>query len=967
MSAPRGLETLAFHGRWRHYQELALAAFDRDREAGSRRTHIIAPPGSGKTLIGVETILRVGVPAVVLVPNTAVQEQWLRAVEMFGAPPGTADTTPDAVIAVLTYQALCRLDDPESLLGDLAAERWARERAAAIGRPGAEVAAEARAWQGEAARRRTKEIARITATIKREIARSAHGDLHLGSLLHAGARERLDALRAGGAGTVVLDECHHLASMWGYMVRVMLEELGDPHVIGLTATPPGELTEHESDLYEALLGPVDFTVPTPAVVREGHLAPFQELAWLTEPLSSESAWLSEHDSRFRDLVAALHEDMDGPLSFPSWVLTRMRERGRPAEDAQVSWPDFSRRSPRLARAGARFIGSAGLARPQGMPNGEGYREEPNLEDWLVLLEDYALRCLRVQPSEEAARRDRAVAAALHDLGFTLTRRGIRRGRSDVDRLLTTSGAKSIALTEVLSLEEAHRGEGIRALVLCDAELAEATPDDELRDVLRAGAGTAIDAVLAIAADPRTAGLRPVLVSGRGLRCAQADADALLGELRRVLDDGARELSACAEDGGLVRIDATGEWRPRVWVAAATAVFAAGAIRAIVGTRALLGEGWDAPSVNCLVDLTAAATRVSVTQMRGRSLRLDPRDPAKLSTNWDIVCVAPELARGDADYSRFVRKHLHLLAPTDDGAIEAGPTHVHPALTPFAPPPSQGFAEVNAEMGRRAGDPDRARALWGIGAPYAGDELDTLVVRPRRSASPGDLAPQAGLAPPAFPMSPAPAALTSAGALAAATATATALGPIGWAALAAAPLGLVVGTLRMARLRRELSNTISLAAAAYVVRDAYLSLAELSEGAAASLTIEPRASGYLRVWLKEADPAESAIFIRALGAVVDPEGPSRYLVSRMVPGTTSSLRAFSRTLVRRAPFEGLWTPVPEDLARHKTRAEAFARAWRLWMGPGELVFTQRHDQGRAALAEASAQRSDHEASVRRVWV
>ena len=218
------------------------------------------------------------------------------------------------------------------------------------------------------------------------------------------------------------------------------------------------------------------------------------------------------------------------------------------------------------------------------------------------------------------------------------------------------------------------------------------------------------------------------------------------------------------------------------------------------------------------------------------------------------------------------------------------------------------------------------------------------------------------------MSPVPAALTGAGALAAATATATAVGPIGWVALAAAPAAsAAVGALRMARLRRELSNTVSLAAAAHVVRDAYLSLGELSDRAAASLAIEPRASGYLRVWLREADPAESALFIRALGAVVDPEGPSRYLVSRMVPGDTSSLRAFSRTLVRRAPFERLWTPVPEDLARHKTRAEAFARAWRLWMGPGELVFTQRHEDGRTALAEASAQRSDHEASVRRVWV
>ena len=81
----------------------------------------------------------------------------------------------------------------------------------------------------------------------------------------------------------------------------------------------------------------------------------------------------------------------------------------------------------------------------------------------------------------------------------------------------------------------------------------------------------------------------------------------------------------------------------------------------------------------------AATGVSVQQMRGRSLRLDPGDPQKLASNWDVVCVAPDLTRGSADYERFVRKHLHLYAPADDGEIEAGPSHVHPELGPFAPP------------------------------------------------------------------------------------------------------------------------------------------------------------------------------------------------------------------------------------------------------------------------------------------
>ena len=177
-------------------------------------------------------------------------------------------------------------------------------------------------------------------------------------------------------------------------------------MIGLTATPPVGLPEAEAELYDALLGPVDFTVPTPAVVRDGHLAPYQELAWLTEPLSTERDWLAEHDSRFRELVTALHDDAESEISFPGWVIARLRDRRRsPDDDAEVPWEAFQKRSPRLARAGVRFLLSGGLALPTGAPRGEAYRQPPDLDDWLVLLEDYALRCLA--PSGERARRPSA--------------------------------------------------------------------------------------------------------------------------------------------------------------------------------------------------------------------------------------------------------------------------------------------------------------------------------------------------------------------------------------------------------------------------------------------------------------------------------------------------------------------------------------------------------------------------------
>jgi hypothetical protein len=120
---------------------------------------------------------------------------------------------------------------------------------------------------------------------------------------------------------------------------------------------------------------------------------------------------------------------------------------------------------------------------------------------------------------------------LRELGFTLTRQGIRRGASEVDRLLTSSAAKSVALVEVVGCEYDARGEALRALVLTDAERASAVPDAALASVLRPEAGTAPEALRALSADRRTGSLRPLLVSGRGLRCAERDNPALLDALR----------------------------------------------------------------------------------------------------------------------------------------------------------------------------------------------------------------------------------------------------------------------------------------------------------------------------------------------------------------------------------------------------------------------------------------------------
>src|SRR6185295_1778414 len=80
---------------------------------------------------------------------------------------------------------------------------------------------------------------------------------------------------------------------------------------------------------------------------------------------------------------------------------------------------------------------------------------------------------------------------------------------------------------------------------------------------------------------------------------------------------------------------------------------------------------------------------------------------------------------------------------DDGEIEAGPSHLHPELSPFAPPPASRLNELNRAMRTRAGAVEEARERWKIGEPYRGADMRTLVVRPTEGVRPLESEPLKG--------------------------------------------------------------------------------------------------------------------------------------------------------------------------------------------------------------------------------
>ena len=111
---------------------------------------------------------------------------------------------------------------------------------------------------------------------------------------------------------------------------------------------------------------------------------------------------------------------------------------------------------------------------------------------------------------------------------------------------------------------------------------------------------------------------PVLLTGSSLLVDSDLMDALLGECRRWLRDRDKQVTLTSEDRGLFSV-ITGrgrDWCPRTYVEMITDQFQLGLTRCLVGTRGLLGEGWDANKINVLVDLSTVTTSMTVNQLRG---------------------------------------------------------------------------------------------------------------------------------------------------------------------------------------------------------------------------------------------------------------------------------------------------------------------------------------------------------------
>jgi len=739
---------LKFSHPMRKYQTEILDLVNEKVAEGKREVHIVAPPGAGKTIIGLQMVLNFKKPALILSPNTTIQAQWSQKLDLFIPDElkgldadkiiGTHEVRPLKPITVLTYQVLSTPGREQEYLEQLAQKEWVTElrsnRAYTVGE------AELRILElfQNNPKAHQREMSRHSSRIRRKLTEV----MKLEEVLHKNALDLVQALRRQGVGLVIFDECHHLTDYWAAIMTHILRVLDEPLVVALTGTPPEGKSSSQENRYMSLVGNIDYQVPTPALVREGGLAPFQDLVYFTEPTVKELEFLESQHEDFHVLINELTGQKDESTKFSTklldsgkydvvdeigtvsplltWVLRRTIE----ASEGE-GWQRFQEKRPQLALSLIRSLYKYKLPIPRRVVVAEGSAQQPVLDDWMCVLDDFASHKLKISATTDSHELFDKIKRAARKLGYGISERGLRKQASPADRVLAFSKSKAQAVAEVLTVEYSGLQKRLRAIVVTDFERMSATGIKACEGILDEDSGGAVGVFRDLLQKPISVDVNPCLVTGSLLLIDYRIKDQFRDAAEEFLVNEGLKLPLSVVDSADTTyceiIGQGGEWESRLYVRLATALFERGISKCLIGTRGLFGEGWDSQALNTLLDLTTTTAPVSVKQLRGRSIRIQTNDPLghrKVANNWDVVCVAPQLEKGLNDYNRFVRKHEGFYGVSDDGQIEKGVGHVHPSLSEMTPlEVFNSHDKFNREMSERALLREDIYDLWKVGIPY----------------------------------------------------------------------------------------------------------------------------------------------------------------------------------------------------------------------------------------------------------
>ena len=875
--------TIKFKYPWRDYQQRVLD--DLEGHLGDKKLHVIAPPGSGKTILGLEVVRRLNLPTLILSPTLAIRNQWRdRFVDLFlsnaegGSDWISLDIHQQGFLTVSTYQALHSAISGQHMVEE-------NEEEEGLGDYG----------QNEESQDRD------------------------------GRSEFIDSLSAAGIKVLVVDECHHLKNEWWRSLTFLADKIDDLTVIALTATPPYDVSSTEWKRYREFCGPVDAEISVPELVRKGDLCPHQDFVYFSQPHREEGRVLRD----YHEGVSTLTDGLKGDQAFKETILQHPYVR-ESDENIEKILDD-----PAFFASILVFLRGTGVEPDRKLFDilGASPNDAPPLT-----LEWFEILLTGVLFGDELYYKNHKTLLARVENDFrrcgAIERKTVTlRSSQKIGKLLTQSLGKLDSIIHIVDIERKALGENLRMVILTDfirrADLNALAAEDH--HGMKLGVIPIFEALRSRYTQESKLGVLcgTVVIIPRSALKAFRQATRICGVPPRKI--------VCHEltnDPEFLVVKNVGDFKHEL-VRIVTGIFEQGEIHVLVGTKSLLGEGWDSPSINALILASFVGSFVLSNQMRGRAIRAQTGNPDKVSAIWHLACNDPFVSSGGDDIETLTRRFSAFLGIASKGdVIEKGIARLDLGSPPFA---QSDVERINAKMAVMAADRAAVNQAWQV-ALCKGTVLREEVKTP------------AELIPRGFVFNKTIRALLFQGISAGGYVAASILRGMqgarssdgGWNILL---LAFVAGSII------ALPNTIKslilyfrngpIEGAIRLISDALLEA--LTE--AKIIRTDPRklnpvteydSSGGVFCFLDGATYYEASQFRASLLEILDPIDNPRYLVTR-----GNALLGFLRI-----DFHS----VPELLGQQRATAEKFLLKWRSYIGPSKLIYT-RTREGRRILVKA----------------
>ena len=434
------------------------------------------------------------------------------------------------------------------------------------------------------------------------------------------------SLKEKGVETLCLDECHHLRNEWWKSLEDFRKNYQQLQIISLTATPPYDSEPELWDRYLQMCGEIDQEITVPELVKEDTLCPHQDFVYICFPTKEEDKKLEEFEDTKWQYVSQLVVDRD----FQELIKSSKVLKGEISADMLLE-------DPKYLSALLIYLQAQKLEIPKHLRDLLGAEGLPALNYyWLEVL----LQGLLYQTPdwyEDPQGTKKKIEAELKSRGLIEKRQVFLVKSKANDQILNQSLGKLAGIASIFETEYASLGQDLRQLVLADYIRKDFTNylGDDQAPITQLGVLPYFETIRR-SAQKQGISVPLAVLSGSVVIVPTSVRE----ELQALLPTVALTFSAIGQLDPDAYLQVGFPSTCKGMVGAVTELFQRGAIQVLVGTKSLLGEGWDAPCVNSLILGSFVGSFMLSNQMRGRAIRIWPGHPDKTSNIWHLVAIKP---------------------------------------------------------------------------------------------------------------------------------------------------------------------------------------------------------------------------------------------------------------------------------------------------------------------------------------